>query len=184
MTREIITTVERRRKWPDEEKLRIMSEALVPGASTCAVADRNLPVAALFVAAVRTRGTVAGYRTQRADVAASDGCVRSCHGAVDTRADRGCAAPSEPPRLAEPRTTCAPAAARQRVARIEVMLANGRTLKVDESIDPAVLARLAAALEEPGTRSRSRLACASISPAAQPTCVAISTASASWRKRC
>ena len=41
MAREIITTVERRRRWPDEVKLRIMSEALVPGASTCAVADRN-----------------------------------------------------------------------------------------------------------------------------------------------
>ena len=40
MTREVIATVERRRHWSDEEKLRIMSEALAPG-SVAAVADRN-----------------------------------------------------------------------------------------------------------------------------------------------
>ncbi len=41
MAHEIITSVERRRKWPDEEKLRIMSEALVPDATASAVANRN-----------------------------------------------------------------------------------------------------------------------------------------------
>ena len=41
MARGIITSVERRRKRPDEEKLRIMSEALVPGATASAVANRN-----------------------------------------------------------------------------------------------------------------------------------------------
>jgi transposase len=41
MAAEIISTVERRRRWPGEEKLRIMSEALAPGATVAAVADRN-----------------------------------------------------------------------------------------------------------------------------------------------
>ena len=41
MAAEIISTFERRRHWPDEEKLRIMSEALAPGATVAAVADRN-----------------------------------------------------------------------------------------------------------------------------------------------
>ena len=41
MVAEIISTVERRRRWPDDEKLRILSEALVPGATAAAVADRN-----------------------------------------------------------------------------------------------------------------------------------------------
>src|ERR1700716_2092373 len=41
MAAEIISTVERRRHWSDEEKLRIMSEALAPGATVAAVADRN-----------------------------------------------------------------------------------------------------------------------------------------------
>ena len=41
MAAEIISTVERRRHWPDEEKLRILSEALAPGATVAAVADGN-----------------------------------------------------------------------------------------------------------------------------------------------
>jgi transposase-like protein len=41
MAAEIISTVERRRRWPAEEKLRIMSEALERGATVAAVADRN-----------------------------------------------------------------------------------------------------------------------------------------------
>jgi transposase len=41
MAAEIISTVERRRSWPDEVKLRIMAEALEPGATVAAVADRN-----------------------------------------------------------------------------------------------------------------------------------------------
>jgi len=41
MAAKIISTVERRRRWPSEEKLRIMSEALEPGAVIAAVADRN-----------------------------------------------------------------------------------------------------------------------------------------------
>lgn len=41
MAAEIISTVERRRHWPDGEKLRILSEALAPGATVAAVADGN-----------------------------------------------------------------------------------------------------------------------------------------------
>jgi hypothetical protein len=36
---------------------------------------------------------------------------------------------------------------RRRTSVVEVVFCNGRTLKVDESIDPAVLARLVAALD-------------------------------------
>ena len=41
MAAEIISTVERRRRWPDEEKRRIVSEALAPGTSIAAVSDLN-----------------------------------------------------------------------------------------------------------------------------------------------
>ena len=41
MAHEIITSVERRGKWPDEEKRRILSEGLAPGATFAAAADRN-----------------------------------------------------------------------------------------------------------------------------------------------
>jgi hypothetical protein len=37
--------------------------------------------------------------------------------------------------------------ARRRVPIVEIALGNGRSLKVDEEIDPALLARLAAALD-------------------------------------
>jgi transposase-like protein len=40
MACEVISRVERRRHWPPAEKLRIMSEALEPGATVAAVADR------------------------------------------------------------------------------------------------------------------------------------------------
>jgi transposase-like protein len=41
MTREVTATIERRRQWSDELKLRIMGEALRPGSVASAVADRN-----------------------------------------------------------------------------------------------------------------------------------------------
>ena len=40
MVAEIDSTVERR-YWPDEERLRILPEALAPGTTVAAVADRN-----------------------------------------------------------------------------------------------------------------------------------------------
>ena len=159
MTREIITSrmlacgkaVERRRRWPDGEKLRIMSEALVPGASTCAVADRNGVCRSLLYSWLRLarEGLLPGIalgtpKSPPATAAFVPVTVRSM--SVPTFA----AAPREPSRSANPHTDCAPAPARRRVPSIEVVLVNGRTLKVDESIDAAVLARLAAALEGVG----------------------------------
>src|SRR5215475_13523260 len=41
MVGEIISRVERRRKWNSEEKVKILTEALEPGATVSAVADRN-----------------------------------------------------------------------------------------------------------------------------------------------
>jgi hypothetical protein len=48
------------------------------------------------------------------------------------------------PSLPAPR---AAPAARRRTSVVEIALGNGRSLKVDEDIDPAVLARLASALD-------------------------------------
>src|SRR5262252_4630690 len=41
MVGEIISRVERRLKWNSEEKVKILTEALEPGATVSAVADRN-----------------------------------------------------------------------------------------------------------------------------------------------
>jgi hypothetical protein len=49
----------------------------------------------------------------------------------------GNCAPALPPPDARPAL-----ASRRRTSTVEVILGNGRTLKVDESIDPAALARL------------------------------------------
>jgi transposase len=89
---EIISVVERRRHWPADEKLRIMEEALAPGAVIASVADRN------GVCAGADRGT--------------------CHSVISATGP-GCAA------------HCPPAP-----SIVEIVLGNGRVVKVDDSIDP------------------------------------------------
>lgn len=142
MAREIITTVERRRKWPAEEKLRIMSEALLPGAVASAVADRNGVCRSLLYAWLRLArdGGLLGI-----SLAAPKDAAMASFVPVTIEAAPSTEIPA--PRQASPHTACTPASARRRTASVEVVLVNGRTLKADESIDPAVLARLAAALD-------------------------------------
>jgi transposase-like protein len=41
MVGEIISRVKRRRRWSAEEKVKILTEALVPGATLSVVADRH-----------------------------------------------------------------------------------------------------------------------------------------------
>ena len=152
MAREIITSVERRRNWPDEEKLRIMSEALVPGATAAAVADRNGVCRSLLYTWLRSarEGRLPGIALNPPKLAPPVAAFAAVTVQPSILVHAAAASSSAPaaPRPAAQHTACAPAAARRRVAAIEVALANGRTLKADESIDPAVLARLAAALEE------------------------------------
>ena len=145
MAREIITSVERRRKWPDEEKLRIMSEALVPGASTCAVADRNGVCRSLLYMWLRLarEGQLPGISLNASKVMPSPAAFVPVV-VQPVSALTASSVPLPTPRLANPHTVCA---ATRRVALIEVMLANGRTLKVDEAIAPDVLARLVSALD-------------------------------------
>ncbi len=145
MAAEIISTVERRRSWPTEVKLRIMGEALVPGASIAAVADRNGVCRSLLYTWLRLarEGKMPGI-SMTPQPAASFVPVR-----IEPSAKR---LPSSPPVLvsapspgpdAGPR---APSRGRQ-PALVEIALTNGRVIKVDECIDPAALARLVAALD-------------------------------------
>ena len=151
MAREIITTVERRRRWPDEVKLRIMSEALVPGASTCAVADRNGVCRSLLYTWLRLarEGQLPGILLNSAKAQPSSGAFVPVT-VQPVTAPTASNAPLPAPRSATPHTACTPLAARRRVAVIEVVLANGRTMKVDEAIAPDVLARLVSALDREG----------------------------------
>ena len=155
MAREIIETIERRRRWPDEVKLRIMSEALVPGASTCAVADRNGVCRSLLYSWLRLarEGRLPGIMLNSAKPAAPAATFVpvTVQPSIAEQASSTWPSKMPAPRPAGLHTACVPAAGRRRAASIEVMLANGRTLKADERIDPDVLARLVAVLDGAST---------------------------------
>ena len=127
---DIVQVVERRRKWPAEAKARIMEEALAPGTTIASVADRH------GVA----RSQVYGW-LRKARAGKLPGVSMACAAFVPVKVEEPVAAA---PSLPAPRT--APAA-RRRTGAVEIALGNGRSLKVDEEIDPAILARLAAALD-------------------------------------
>jgi transposase len=139
MAAEIISTVERRRHWPDEEKLRILSEALAPGATVAAVADRNGVCRSLVYLWLRLAraGRLPG-------ISLTDPPAISF---VPVRIE----APPGSTESLPPSPAARTASQRRRSSVVEVTLDNGRSLKVDENIDPGALARLVAALD--GCRS-------------------------------
>ena len=140
MATEIILTVERRRRWPAEEKLRIMSEALEPGAVVAAVANRNGVCRSQLYTWLRlARDDRLPGISIAPQPATSFVPVRI--GPLATSAP-SIGAPASPPPDTRPAL-----ASRRRTSAVEVILGNGRMLKVDESIDPAALARLVDALD-------------------------------------
>lgn len=129
---EIISRVERRRKWTAEEKVKVLTEALEPGATVSAVADRNGISRSQLYAWKRLAqsGSIPGISL--------NGRPKPLFAPVRIEA----APPSAP-------TIAAPTAELQRA--IEIALANGRIVRVEEGIEPVKLARLVAALD--GVRS-------------------------------
>lgn len=127
---EVISVVARRRRWTLEQKLALVGEVSRPGASVAAVADRHgMSRSLLFDWRRQVRdGTMPGV--VRADAAATLVPVRI----VDD------APPKQTPRRSAERAGKAAAA-------VEVVLSNGRVLRVSEAIAPEVLGRLAAALD-------------------------------------
>ena len=145
MVAEIISTVERRRNWPTDAKLRILSEALEPGATVAAVADRNGVCRSQLYAWLRlARDNKLPGISARQQPAPSFASVRI--------AAPGKVLPSLPMSLLPAGSDDhvqhlrAPSRGR-RPALVEVTLTNGRVIKVDECIDPASLALLVAALD-------------------------------------
>jgi transposase len=133
---EIISRVERRRKWTPERKVKILTEALEPGATMSAVADRN---------GISRSQLYAWIRLAQSDAIPGislNGQEEPLFAPVRIEA-----APSSPtPALAAPT-----AQEQRRPGAIEIALTNGRLVRVDERIEPVRLARLVAALD--GTRS-------------------------------
>lgn len=132
---EVISVVARRRRWTLEQKLALVEEVLRPGASVAAVADRHgMSRSLLFAWRRQVRdGTMPGV--VRAEGAPALVPVRVVADGLPREAPRP-SLPSRGPggRPARSGTT------------LEVVLRNGRVLRVCEAIGPEVLGRLAAAL--------------------------------------
>jgi transposase len=140
MAAEIISTVERRRNWPTEVKLRIMEEAVAPGACIAAVADRNGVCRSLLYS---------WLRLARDDKMPGISITpQSSASFLPVRIEPPAKAPAPPakPDVDPPAPPQASSRGR-RPAQVEIALTNGRVMKVDECIDPAALALLVAALD-------------------------------------
>ena len=133
---EIISRVERRRRWGSEQKVKILTEALEPGATVSAVADRNGISRSQVYAWKRLaqRGGIPGISL--------NGPQKQLFAPVRIEA-----MPATPAGAIGVPVTAYP----RRPGAIEVALTNGRIVRVDEGIEPAMLARLVAALD--GARS-------------------------------
>jgi transposase len=133
---EVISVVARRRRWPLEQKLALVEEVSRPGASVAAVADRHgMSRSLLFEWRRQIReGTMPGV--VRAETARVLVPVRIVEDAPPKKAPRP---PSSSRGSAE--------RAGKSAATVELVLSNGRVLRVSEAIAPEVLGRLAAALD-------------------------------------
>jgi transposase len=132
---EIVTRGETRREYTAEERARILTEAAMPGARVLLVAQRNGISPSLVY---RWRREAAGRPARQARPRAPS--------FVPLLVDSG--GPPNPSALQDPSALQAVAPAQDsRAERIEVVLRNGRLLRVASTADPGAIARLAAALE-------------------------------------
>ena len=135
MTRlpEVISTVRRRRSWSTEEKVAILDAAFRLGGSVAAAADRfDVSRALVYLWRKQVRaGLIPGVTVSDAGAAA----FAPVAVVPATPAHVACTSAERPHR------------GRRHAGLIELRLINGRTIRAAESIDPAALARLAAALD-------------------------------------
>lgn len=119
---EVITGRERRWRWPEEEKLRILEEAMAPGMSMAEVARRH----DLYPQQLYTWRRLFAEPADQADTPAPMFLpVEIAEREVPRRRPR-----------------------RRRVGLVEVVLASGRTLRIPPDIEADTLTRLVRALEE------------------------------------
>ena len=131
---EIISTVARRRRWTIEEKVAILDEASQSRASIAAVADRH----------GISRNLIYLWRRQAREGAMA-GVTMSNGGASFVAVRVAESIDKTPPQTVPQRLPAS--AGRRRSGLIEIGLSNGRVVKVEESIDPGILARIIAALD-------------------------------------
>jgi transposase len=131
---EIVTGRERRRRWSEEDKLRILQDAATSGLSVAEVARRHDVVPQQIY--IWRRQLLA---KAKADAGAHGAPPRFLPVAVIGETE-GSEAPQGEHAAEKPR-----GAARQ--ARIEIRCKGGRVLKVEAGIDPAVLQTLIRSVE-------------------------------------
>ena len=133
---EIISTVARRRRWTIEEKVAILDEASQPRASITTVADRH----------GISRNLIYLWRRQAREGSMPGVTVSNGAPSPFVAVQVADSANKAPPPQNVPQLLPA-AVGRRRPGLIEIALSNGRVVKVEESIDPATLSRIIAALD-------------------------------------
>ena len=123
---EVVTRSERRRRWSDADKQRILQETLAPGATVAGVAKRH------------EMGTGQIYTWRRQALAGAVGEFMPVMVGEEARPDSAGPEPSLP----APRSTPSP-----RRGVIEIMLASGTRIRVGNDVDGVALRCVLAALE-------------------------------------
>ena len=128
---EVLGGLERRRRWSQDDKARIVEETLAPGAKVTEVARRNGVAASVVFTWRRQARTIeqVGPRFAAVQIAA----------AVETGEEN-----SKPRSEDDRRMRQLPAA---RNGLIEIDLGNRRRIRVDAQVDPDALARVVEVLE-------------------------------------
>ena len=128
---EVLGGPERRRRWSQDDKTRIVEETLVPGAKVTEVARRNGGAASVVFTWRRQARTVEK--------------VGPCFAPVQiTAASETSGVRAKPPSENDMRMRLVPAA---RTGLIEIDLGNRRRIRVDAQVDPEALARVLDVLE-------------------------------------
>lgn len=115
----------RRRRFSEDEKLKIVLESLAAPRLVSATARRHGISRSLLLT---------WRRAFRAEPTATAGSASGFVPAVIV--------PEPAPTLPAPKTTSAPTAIRPRERRIEIVLARGRRVIIEEGVDPEALARV------------------------------------------
>jgi transposase len=145
MGSEVIEVVERRRRWPAEVRLRILDEVMEPGASVAAVADRHGVARGLVYQWLKQlrEGRMPGLSLTKPGAAMAFAPVR----VVSEESDAWTKPVPTPSLPAPTQPASAAPTSKRRSGAVEIRLANGRVIKVDESIAPDALARLLAVVD-------------------------------------
>jgi transposase len=121
---EVLGGIERRRRWSQDDKLRIVEETLVPGAKVTEVARRNGIAASVVFTWRRQARTIEK--------------VGPCFAPVQIAAAETSGENAKPLSDDDRRLRPVPVA---RVGLIEIELGNRRRIRVDAQVDPDVLER-------------------------------------------